>query len=371
MLRFVLFLCLLCFSNVAASTEEMSLRLLVWGRYAPPEDVQEFKAYIQGKYGVSLTFHIREVADEEEFFNAARSRVESEQADLISPSKSVLMHFKWNMIKGGLVLPLRLEHIPNFTALHPYFQNLPDIRQGGEVYGVPYAWGPYGILYNTQVFKEPPRSWSIFWEPQYAGRYGINGTSPGGENVVVAALMEGVKREAVFDIEQFNTPGVVKRLQALADNSKVQWAGESHGAHLKGLAFGAGWGGGLAEVKTLGETWKLTVPVEGASGWIDVWAITQHLRDKPLLRRIAEEYINFFISAEKQAEVVVRKTTTFPTNFNARQYLSAEEITDARIDDEQMLERLVFLRALSKRDYNGLKLLWYQANKSSQHKIVK
>lgn len=371
MLRLVLFLCLTCCASFACAAEEMTLRLLVWGRYAPPEDVAQFRAYIQDKYGVSLTFRIREVADEDEFFKAARSSQESEQADLISPSKSVLKHFKWNMIKQGLVLPLRLDNIPNFTALHPYFQNLPDIRQDGELFGVPYAWGPYGILYNTQVFKQPPRSWSIFWDPQYAGRYGINGTSPGGENVVVAALMEGVARDQVFDIEKFNTPGVVRRLQALADNSKVQWAGESHGGHLKGLAFGAGWGGGLAEVKTMGETWKLTVPDEGASGWIDVWAITQHLRDKPLLRQIAEEYINFFISAEKQAEVVVRKTTTFPVNFDSRRYLTAEEIEASRIDDPQMLERLVFLRALSKRDYNGLKLLWYQANLKNRHKVMK
>ena len=59
------------------------------------------------------------------------------------------------------------------------------VPQDGDVYGVPYAWGPYGIVYNTAEFPTPPTSWSIFWDEKYKHRFGINGTSPGGENVVV------------------------------------------------------------------------------------------------------------------------------------------------------------------------------------------
>ena len=36
----------------------------------------------------------------------------------------------------------------------------------GKHYGVPYQWGPNVLMYNTKVFKKPPTSWSVVFEPQ-------------------------------------------------------------------------------------------------------------------------------------------------------------------------------------------------------------
>ena len=36
----------------------------------------------------------------------------------------------------------------------------------GKHYGVPYQWGPNVLMYNTNVFKKPPTSWSVVFEPQ-------------------------------------------------------------------------------------------------------------------------------------------------------------------------------------------------------------
>ena len=33
-------------------------------------------------------------------------------------------------------------------------------------YGVPYQWGPNVLMYNTEVFPEPPTSWSVVFEEQ-------------------------------------------------------------------------------------------------------------------------------------------------------------------------------------------------------------
>ena len=33
-------------------------------------------------------------------------------------------------------------------------------------YGVPYMWGPNVLMYNTEVFKEPPTSWNVVFEEQ-------------------------------------------------------------------------------------------------------------------------------------------------------------------------------------------------------------
>ena len=36
----------------------------------------------------------------------------------------------------------------------------------GKHYGVPYQWGPNVLMYNTNVFKKAPTSWSVVFEPQ-------------------------------------------------------------------------------------------------------------------------------------------------------------------------------------------------------------
>ena len=33
-------------------------------------------------------------------------------------------------------------------------------------YGVPYMWGPNVLMYNTEVFPEPPTYWSVVFEEQ-------------------------------------------------------------------------------------------------------------------------------------------------------------------------------------------------------------
>lgn len=365
-----IFLILTFFTIINLFSEELTLRFKVWEGYTPPELLEEFKTLIKSKYNIDLKFKINYANDESEFFDAARVETTSENAyELISPSKSVLKHYKWDMIKNRLVLPLRLKNIPNYKELDKTFRNLEDIKNRRDLFGMPLAWGPYGLVYNTAKFKEAPKSWSIFWDPQYAGRYGVNGTSPGGENVLFTALASGIKGEDIFYIRNVNTPEIKKKLQYLADNSKIQWPGIGTGKYLKEIDFGASWGFGIADMKAMGETWKLIVPEEGASGWVDCWAITQVAKNNPKIRLIAEEYINLFISAKKQAEIVVRQLSCTPVNLNSRQYLTEEERINSNIDNPDYLNKLIFLKALPKRDYNGLRLLWDHANEKNKHKI--
>ncbi len=42
----------------------------------------------------------------------------------------------------------------------------PGTRSDGKHYGVPYQWGPNVLMYNTEVFKEAPKSWNVVFEEQ-------------------------------------------------------------------------------------------------------------------------------------------------------------------------------------------------------------
>ena len=45
-------------------------------------------------------------------------------------------------------------------------KNAPWHTVDGVHYGVPYDWGPNVLAYNTDVFKEAPKSWSVVFEEQ-------------------------------------------------------------------------------------------------------------------------------------------------------------------------------------------------------------
>ena len=70
------------------------------------------------------------------------------------------------LIAGKRVQPINTALIPNWKNLDPRLHNGAWYVVNNQVYGTPYQWGPNVLLYNTNVFKQPPTSWSVVFEPQ-------------------------------------------------------------------------------------------------------------------------------------------------------------------------------------------------------------
>jgi putative spermidine/putrescine transport system substrate-binding protein len=70
------------------------------------------------------------------------------------------------LVAGNTVQPLNLDLIPSFKNVDPRLQNGPWYVVDGKHYGVPYQWGPNVLMYNTDVFKDAPKSWSVVFEAQ-------------------------------------------------------------------------------------------------------------------------------------------------------------------------------------------------------------
>ncbi len=69
------------------------------------------------------------------------------------------------LVYGKRVRPVDLTLVPAFATVDPRLQNAPWHTVNGVHYGVPYAWGPNLLAYNTKVFPKPPTSWSVVFEP--------------------------------------------------------------------------------------------------------------------------------------------------------------------------------------------------------------
>ncbi|WP_455373618.1 ABC transporter substrate-binding protein [Limibacillus halophilus] len=70
------------------------------------------------------------------------------------------------LISGKRVQPINTDLIPSWGKVDARLQDAPWHTVGGVHYGVPYQWGSNVLMYNTEVFKEAPTSWSVVFEKQ-------------------------------------------------------------------------------------------------------------------------------------------------------------------------------------------------------------
>jgi putative spermidine/putrescine transport system substrate-binding protein len=74
------------------------------------------------------------------------------------------------LISSGSVQPVNVDLIQSFATVDERLQDAPwhtvdtDADGTAEHYGTPYQWGSDVLMYNTDVFPEPPDSWSVVFE---------------------------------------------------------------------------------------------------------------------------------------------------------------------------------------------------------------
>jgi spermidine/putrescine transport system substrate-binding protein len=351
------------FSSGVFAQNTQVLRLLVWEGYAPQAQREQFIQYINDKYSVQLILNVDYIAEAEDGFEALRLK----KADVVSPAHNRINDKRFRMIDSGLLLPLNLNNIPNYTHLIPSFKNLNHLIKDGVHYGLPFAWGPYGLVYNTEVFDEAPDSWSVLWDPEYHRQYSI--ADYGEINIYLTALAMGYEAEALSDFEQLNNAAFKAKLTALVSNAQSLWVGVDTADDLQQKSLASSWGFSLPELKHRGEVWKWAYPKEGVPGWFDNHVLSSGLADNPQLQRIAEEWINFTISADFQAEVLVKTLSTHPVNASTAESATKEQkqgFYAKSLNDPDAI--IVLMPELDRRTRNGINNLWNQALEQFQAK---
>ncbi len=162
--RFALWLSLLAAILLLGSCSKKtpSLNLLVWEGYADPSFVHGFEEQYHCKVSASY------MGSSDELVAKLRGG-SAGNYDVISPSSDVAT----SIAAAGLALPLDLSKIPSYSQLSPQLTSLPLVRMKGQVYGVPFMWGPDPLIYDTTVFPKPPESWTVLWDPKYRGKISV------------------------------------------------------------------------------------------------------------------------------------------------------------------------------------------------------
>jgi len=68
------------------------------------------------------------------------------------------------LVAGKRVQPINTDLIPSWKTIDERLQNAPWHTVDGVHYGTPYVWGANVLMYNTNAFKEPPKSWKVVFE---------------------------------------------------------------------------------------------------------------------------------------------------------------------------------------------------------------
>jgi putative spermidine/putrescine transport system substrate-binding protein/spermidine/putrescine transport system substrate-binding protein len=327
----------------ACRKKEESLSLLVWEGYADPATVHAFEESRHCK--VTATY----MGTSDELVAKLRGGSASNY-DVISPSSDVAT----SIARTGLAAPLDLSKLPTYSQLSLKLRDLPLVKANGQVYGVPFMWGPNPLLYDTTAFAQPPDSWTIFWNPKYKGKIAVWDDL---STVYMAAQILGYDKpdpSQLYNLTDEQLAAVKKKLIELKPNVRKMW---SSGGELTNLfqnhevVLAMGWPLNTNDLRKLNFPIGETIPKENTTGWIDHLMITSASSRKEL----AHAFLEYMIQAQTQ-KLVTDRTHYTPANPGAAQFLTPEEMKGLHLDNpEAYMQRIYFWQDVARRaKYNEI-----------------
>ena len=185
------------------------------------------------------------------------------------------------LIAGGKVQEINPALIPSWSTIDERLQNAPWHTVDGKHYGVPYMWGPNVLMYNTEVFKEPPTSWNVVFEkmdlPDGKSNEGRVQAYDGPIHIADAAqyLMFHKPELGITSPYELNEDQYKAALDLLRGQRQLvsrYW----HDAFIQiddfkneGVVASGSWPFQVNLLKADGVPVASTIPQEGATGWAD------------------------------------------------------------------------------------------------------
>lgn len=320
-----------------------TLNLLVWEGYADTTFVKAFEKQHHCKVSASYMGSSDELV--------AKLRGGSAGTyDVISPSSDVAT----SIASAGLAAPLDLSKIPSYSQLSAQLTSLPLVRVNGQVYGVPFMWGPDPLLYDTTVFATPPDSWSVLWDPKYRGKISVWDDL---STVYMAAQVLGYDKpdpSRLYNLSDEQLEIVKKHLLELKPNIRKMW---STGGELTNLfqnhevVAAMGWPLMTNQLRKINFPVGETIPRENTTGWIDHLMITAGSGNSEL----AYQFLEYMIETHTQ-KTVTDVTGYTPANPQAAQLMTPAEVKNLHLDDvDNYQKRLYFWQNVPRRaKYNEI-----------------
>ncbi len=258
------------------------LNLLIFEGYGEPGWVDSFVAETGAKINITNATSVDEIFSKL-VANGGKGY------DLVTLDTSQFPRY----YQQKLIVPVNLDNVPNYRKeTLPAFRDLKVTMFDGKQYGIPYAWGTIPMFYVQSVFPKAPDSWRVLWDEKYKGKI-IVLDEPQNSMVLMAMIIGGVKN--IWSFTEPDIDRIKEGFKSLAPQIRTLSAGATDMINLIAsgeAAVGMAFGEQTAYVANQkGLNVGLTIPKEGATGWLDCWAISAGTQNKEL----AEKWINHVI----------------------------------------------------------------------------
>jgi spermidine/putrescine-binding protein len=331
----------LLFCGCGAKTPTLSL--LVWEGYADPSFVRGFEESHHCKIKAAY------MGSSDELVAKLRGGSASNY-DVISPSSDVATM----IATSGLAAPLDLTKLPSYPQLSEKLRTMPLVRANGNVYGVPFVWGPNPLLYDTTYFAQAPKSWADLWDPKLKAKISLWDEL---SSICMAAQVLGYDKpdpDHIYNLSDQELQNVKKKLIELKPNIRKFW---STGGELTNLfqnheiVAAMGWPLMTNQLRQLGFPIGETIPAQNTTGWIDHLMVTAASENKEL----ATQFLEYMIEARTQKQVV-DVTGYDPANVQSAPLLTDAQRKSLHLDNvDEYMTHIYFWQNYPRRDkYNEI-----------------
>lgn len=254
-------------------TNETSLTLLGWPGYAEDgsnDKTVDWVTPFEKDTGCQVTFKPYGTSDE------ALSLFKTGEYDAIAASGDATLR----LIAGGYVQPLNTSLIPSYANVYDFLKNRAWNTVDAKNYGVPHGYGANLLMYNTEVVKPAPTSWSVVFDG--ASAYKGKVTAYDSPIYIADAALYLMKTQPdlgitnPYSLDETQLAAAVTLLKAQRANVGEYWSD-----YLKSIqSFETG-------NSVVGTTWQVIknsmsdkakveaiLPSEGATGWSDSWMVS-------------------------------------------------------------------------------------------------
>ena len=255
----MLILTLVAMWGCGNSEPKQQITVFNYGMYIDPAILDQFTA----ETGIEVLYE--EAVTPEELYSKYSSG--AIQYDVVCSSEYIIM----KLMEDQELQPIDFTQFENIENISDECWAFCATFDEGNQYALPYFYGTVGLLYNTEMVSEPPTSWDVLFNGEYAGEIIMQNSMR--DSFMIALRYLGYscnttnpdELAAARDLLIAQKPDV----QAyLVDEARDEMVAEN-------AAIAVVYSGDGILACEYNENLAYVVPEEGSNLWIDCWGISQ------------------------------------------------------------------------------------------------
>ncbi len=297
------------------------LNFMVWEGYTDASFAKPF----EDQCGVKLNSTFMGSSDE----LVAKIRAGgAETIDLVSPSSDAITQ----IVDANLASPLDLSRLPSYGDLSETFRALSIAKKDGQVYGMPWAFGPNPMIYDTTAVQPAPDSWGVLWDPKFRKKLSLQDDIATLWMVAQYLGMDDPNDPShLYNLSDDELARVKAKMLELRPNVRKYWSTAGDMTQLFAsheIVAGEGWPLMTQELRKQGFPVGEVIPKEGTTGWVDHWVMTTGAKN------LDAAYAWLEYTAQPFTQKLMADVTNYTvSNPNSATYMTADQAAGLHMSD--------------------------------------